>query len=83
VLSKVLYVLGILWVLGIFIWVIRDRKWLGVLQCGVIVVASGLAVCGDRFGFNGRIAAAVFVGVVVGTFSAIKAFRKRNTNQGG
>lgn len=75
--SKILYGLGIVWILGIFAWVIRDRKWIGALQCGIILVASGLAMSGDKFGFDGEIAAVIFVGLAIGAFFLIKPLRKR------
>jgi hypothetical protein len=67
-----------IWVLAVFAWVIWTNRWIGCVQCVVVAVAAGLAVAGPRFGFDGNIAAIVFVALVVAVyFSARKILARR------
>jgi phage shock protein PspC (stress-responsive transcriptional regulator) len=71
-------IIGIfLWVLLICIWVIKDRKWLGVFQCATVLVAGVIMGLGEVFDFNGNIPALVFVLVVAGLFFIVKKIRAR------
>jgi general stress protein CsbA len=63
------------WIVAVFTWVIRTNKWVGVLQCGLIVCGSTLAALGKNTW------ALVFVGIVVVAFMLALTVRQTEASR--
>jgi hypothetical protein len=80
--DKLFPVLGIIWVVGIFIWVIKDHRWHGVFACAMIAIASIIASFDKVLGVDGEVMAFIFaLAYAVIFFSVKKIINSRKRSQ--